>query len=132
MNDINLKEIYEPGMGKPHGYYVDGRQVKPAWFPEDVMLYCGTAFQSVAKTRVGRFQVSTCFLSQALDFGDGQRYFFETALFDRGNGSELHCILLRYEAYDIAEFGHEAAVGMLKARQKRRDRKYAKHRRSWH
>lgn len=128
-----MKEIYDDVMSRPHGYYLGpDNEVLGARFDNQEELGCFVrdSFKPVAVTRVGRFIVSTTFLSSAFELF-GHEYFFETALIDRGDGRNRLSIWDRYETWAQAESNHNAVISVLKFRDVRRKKRLTKHRRKW-
>jgi len=96
-------------------YVLDGK--KPVKEPD--LLKAAAAMEKadrvVAKTKVGRAEVSTVFLG--LDHGwNGKPALFETMIFDLPDGHELSEYQARYSTWEEAEEGHKQAVKLLNNR----------------
>lgn len=95
-------------------YILEGKEIKPvdlltwaAWFE--------TADRHIAKTPVGKYDVSTVFSGLNHNFGGGNPpLLFETTVFRHDDGSREH-YCNRYSTYTEAEEGHAATVAKLEA-----------------
>ena len=93
-------------------YILEGQKPR---LVEDVVewrMWFGTADRRVAKTKVGKVEVSTAFLGLNHAFGGGKPILFETMIF----GGKYNDYQERYSTWEEAEVGHKKAVAKVKSK----------------